>query len=100
MLSLRQWLAQGEEARTGIVTDVSATCNLSIFPRLDRAGNPTGEVSVQINFPAGDQSAYRLYGFLESTRPEQLTLGTIADLVSSAFGIHADAAVWETEDIT
>lgn len=99
MLSLNEWLARVSTERAGIVADVQALCNVAIYPHQDRDGNLTGTIGIQVNLPAGDQKRYRLYGFLESAQPGDATLDTIADLIQSAFGVTADAAIWQLEDL-
>ncbi len=97
MLSLHEWLADIGKAPDGIFADINTTCNLSIYTRKDKEGNLTGKVGIQINFPAGDQRDYRIYGFLESTLSSDITLDDVEEAISAAFGIKGHVRFWRPE---
>jgi hypothetical protein len=103
MKTLKQWLEQvlstPEGSDTGITTIVHVPFSLTLFQGQDSAGNLTGEIAIEINFPPGAAN-YVLLGQIETAETREApSPGELPDIMLKAFNIKPADAIWDDEPL-
>jgi hypothetical protein len=98
-VSLTEWLSRFTGEDTEATTyGLQVKCDLSLYRGQHDDGSFTGGIGIQVNF-MDDTGEYVAHGFLETEVPGQDTPDTIAETLLQAFGIDAEAPIWEVEDM-